>query len=130
MTCDGPATLRSAGPARARELADAASPSERGREVFAQAEAVFGSAEVTRAEFASRLHFAATVLGRRAYADQLAAAEPGLPWRTVRAWWRPAAPTTVRGKRPRRLTGTRRRPPTPRPRPWTRPGWTPPSAPA
>ncbi|MER5731877.1 SUKH-4 family immunity protein [Streptomyces sp. NPDC002138] len=44
---------------------------------------------MTRPEFASRLHFAAKVLGRDAYADRVAAAEPGLPWRTVWAWWRP-----------------------------------------
>ncbi|MFH9727302.1 SUKH-4 family immunity protein [Streptomyces sp. NPDC017254] len=60
-----------------------------GREVFTQAEAVFGSARVTPAEFASWLHFAATVLGHREYAERVAAAEPGLPWRTVWAWWRP-----------------------------------------
>ncbi|CAM5240012.1 hypothetical protein STANM309S_04224 [Streptomyces tanashiensis] len=60
-----------------------------GREVFTQAEAVFGSAPVTSAEFASWLHFAATVLGHREYAERVAAAEPGLPWRTVWAWWRP-----------------------------------------
>ncbi|KUJ69611.1 hypothetical protein ACZ90_09780 [Streptomyces albus subsp. albus] len=61
----------------------------RGREVFTQAEAVFGRAEVGRAEFASWLHFAATVLGHHEYAERVAAAEPGLPWRTVWAWWRP-----------------------------------------
>ncbi|MFG2835556.1 SUKH-4 family immunity protein [Streptomyces zaomyceticus] len=60
-----------------------------GREVFTQAEAVFGAARVTTAEFASWLHFAATVLGHREYAERVAAAEPGLPWRTVWAWWRP-----------------------------------------
>ncbi|MFF0473242.1 SUKH-4 family immunity protein [Streptomyces sp. NPDC004284] len=60
-----------------------------GREVFTQAEAVFGSAPATPAEFASWLHFAATVLGHREYAERTAAAEPGLPWRTVWAWWRP-----------------------------------------
>ncbi|MFE5710984.1 SUKH-4 family immunity protein [Streptomyces sp. NPDC056501] len=60
-----------------------------GREVFTQAEAVFGGAGVSSAEFASRLHFAATVLGHHAYAERVAAAEPGLPWRTVWAWWRP-----------------------------------------
>ncbi|MDV9191542.1 SUKH-4 family immunity protein [Streptomyces sp. SR27] len=60
-----------------------------GREVFTQAEAVFGTDPVTTAEFASWLHFAATVLGHREYAEEVAAAEPGLPWRTVWAWWRP-----------------------------------------
>ncbi|MCX5389216.1 SUKH-4 family immunity protein [Streptomyces sp. NBC_00094] len=60
-----------------------------GREVFTQAEAVFGGARVSSAEFASWLHFAATVLGHDAYAERVAAAEPGLPWRTVWAWWRP-----------------------------------------
>ncbi|MFE0374969.1 SUKH-4 family immunity protein [Streptomyces inhibens] len=61
-----------------------------GREVFQQAEAVFGGAEVPRAEFASWLHFAAKALGHDAYAEAVAAAEPGMPWRTVWAWWRPA----------------------------------------
>ncbi|WP_314618004.1 SUKH-4 family immunity protein [Streptomyces stackebrandtii] len=60
-----------------------------GREVFTQAEAVFGGADVSSAEFASWLHFAATVLGHHVYAERVAAAEPGLPWRTVWAWWRP-----------------------------------------
>ncbi|WP_150259114.1 SUKH-4 family immunity protein [Streptomyces venezuelae] len=60
-----------------------------GREVFTQAEAVFGRAGVGRAEFASWLHFAATVLGHHDYAARVAEAEPGLPWRTVWAWWRP-----------------------------------------
>ncbi|MEV7727919.1 SUKH-4 family immunity protein [Streptomyces sp. NPDC087917] len=60
-----------------------------GREVFTQAEAVFGQEEVSRAEFASWLHFAARVLGRDAYAERVEAAEPALPWRTVWAWWRP-----------------------------------------
>ncbi|MFC9701094.1 SUKH-4 family immunity protein [Streptomyces sp. NPDC056943] len=60
-----------------------------GREVFTQAEAMFGGADVSSAEFASWLHFAATVLGHHAYAERVAAAEPGLPWRTVWAWWRP-----------------------------------------
>ncbi|MFE1870409.1 SUKH-4 family immunity protein [Streptomyces sp. NPDC059496] len=67
----------------------AASEGGIGREVFAQAEAVFGRAEVGRAEFASWLHFAATVLGHHDYAARVAEAEPGLPWRTVWAWWRP-----------------------------------------
>ncbi|WP_426367150.1 SUKH-4 family immunity protein [Streptomyces sp. E-08] len=60
-----------------------------GREVFSQAEAVFGQAPVTPAEFASWLHFAATVLGHQEYAREVAAAAPELPWRTVWAWWRP-----------------------------------------
>ncbi|MCX4958254.1 hypothetical protein [Streptomyces virginiae] len=54
-----------------------------GREVFTQAEAVFGRAEVGRAEFASWLQFAATVLGHHDYAARVAEAEPALPWRTV-----------------------------------------------
>ncbi|MCF2533525.1 SUKH-4 family immunity protein [Yinghuangia soli] len=60
-----------------------------GREVFAQAEAVFGQRAASRAEFASWLHFAAAVLGHGDYAARVAAAEPGLPWRTLWAWWRP-----------------------------------------
>ncbi|WP_199545841.1 SUKH-4 family immunity protein [Streptomyces sp. N35] len=60
-----------------------------GREIFLQAEAVFGGADVPRAEFASWLHFAAKMLGEHAYAERIAAAEPGMPWRTVWAWWRP-----------------------------------------
>ncbi|MFD7027005.1 SUKH-4 family immunity protein [Streptomyces sp. NPDC059917] len=88
MTCDDPAALLAIGQGRARELTDSTRSGE-GYEVFTQAEAVFGPVEVARAEFASRLHFAAKVLGRDAYADRVAAAEPGLPWRTVWAWWRP-----------------------------------------
>lgn len=61
-----------------------------GGEVFLQAEAIFGGAEVTPAEFASWLHFAAKATGHDAYADRIAAAGPGMPWRTVWAWWRPA----------------------------------------
>ncbi|WP_432094918.1 SUKH-4 family immunity protein [Streptomyces sp. bgisy100] len=60
-----------------------------GVEVFRQAEAIFGTAEVPRAEFAAWLHFAAAMLGHEAYAERIAAAEPGMPWRTVWAWWRP-----------------------------------------
>ncbi|MFF3829344.1 SUKH-4 family immunity protein [Streptomyces sp. NPDC002458] len=60
-----------------------------GRDVFQQAEAIFGGTEVSRAEFAAWLHFAATMLGHETYARQIAAAEPGMPWRTVWAWWRP-----------------------------------------
>ncbi|MEU8773761.1 SUKH-4 family immunity protein [Streptomyces sp. NPDC048606] len=82
-----PAALLTAGPARARgEVALAGGV---GREVFSQAEAVFGRTGAERAEFASRLHFAAKVLGRDEYAAAVEAAEPGLPWRTVWAWWRP-----------------------------------------
>ncbi|MFE6936131.1 SUKH-4 family immunity protein [Streptomyces sp. NPDC057699] len=60
-----------------------------GRDVFQQAEAIFGGTEVSRAEFSAWLHFAATMLGHETYARQIAAAEPGMPWRTVWAWWRP-----------------------------------------
>ncbi|MEU8438468.1 SUKH-4 family immunity protein [Streptomyces sp. NPDC029216] len=60
-----------------------------GREAYAQAVAVLAGAEVPRAEFASWLHFGAKVLGHDAYADRVAEAEPGMPWRTVWAWWRP-----------------------------------------
>ncbi|MYT16871.1 hypothetical protein YWIDRAFT_06447 [Streptomyces sp. SceaMP-e96] len=49
-----------------------------GREVFEQAEAILGSADVPPAEFASWLHFAATVLGHDAYAARIAAAEPDM----------------------------------------------------
>ncbi|MGW6817771.1 SUKH-4 family immunity protein [Streptomyces sp. NPDC055005] len=82
-----PSALLAAGPARVRERVAAAGGV--GREVFTQAEAVFGRERVSRAEFASWLHFAAKVLGREAYAELTAAAEPGMPWRTVWAWWRP-----------------------------------------
>jgi hypothetical protein len=61
-----------------------------GREVFLQSEAIFGSDDVTRAEFASWLHFAAKATGHEEYAEAIAKAEPGKPWRTVWAWWRPA----------------------------------------
>ncbi|KOT89998.1 hypothetical protein ADK86_27365 [Streptomyces sp. NRRL F-5755] len=60
-----------------------------GREVFQQAEALFGGQEVPRAEFASWLHFAAKVLGHDAYAEQVAAAAQGMPWRAIWVWWRP-----------------------------------------
>ncbi|GEB55007.1 SUKH-4 family immunity protein [Streptomyces gardneri] len=66
-----------------------------GREVFTQAEAVFGGAGAPSAEFASWLHFAATVLGHHDYAKRVAAAEPALPWRTVWAWWRPVGAYTA-----------------------------------
>ncbi|QGV81859.1 SUKH-4 family immunity protein [Streptomyces ficellus] len=61
-----------------------------GREVFLQAEAIFGGAGVSRAEFASWLHFAATATGHEEFAKGVAKAEPGMPWRTVWACWRPA----------------------------------------
>ncbi|MGI5378632.1 SUKH-4 family immunity protein [Streptomyces sp. CA-251387] len=61
-----------------------------GHEVFLQAEAIFGGADVTPAEFASWLHFAAKATGHEEYAEQIAKAEPAMPWRTVWAWWRPA----------------------------------------
>jgi hypothetical protein len=61
-----------------------------GREVFLQAEAIFGGEEVSAAEFASWLHFAAKATGHEEYAERIAKAEPGMPWRTVWAWWRPA----------------------------------------
>ncbi|WP_405578590.1 SUKH-4 family immunity protein [Streptomyces sp. NBC_01092] len=60
-----------------------------GREVFLQAEAMFGDAAVTPAEFAAWLHFAAKATGHEEYAERIAKAEPGMPWRTVWAWWRP-----------------------------------------
>ncbi|WP_142146866.1 SUKH-4 family immunity protein [Streptomyces sp. SLBN-31] len=61
-----------------------------GGEVFLQAEAIFGGGEVTSDEFASWLHFAAKATGQHNYADRVAAAAPGMPWRTTWAWWRPA----------------------------------------
>ncbi|MFC5218177.1 SUKH-4 family immunity protein [Streptomyces coerulescens] len=61
-----------------------------GREVFLQAEAIFGGADVPSAEFASWLHFAAVATGHEEYAEAVVKAEPGMPWRTVWAWWRPA----------------------------------------
>ncbi|MFF0744042.1 SUKH-4 family immunity protein [Streptomyces sp. NPDC004111] len=70
---------------RARRTAAA----EDGRAVFRQAEAIFGLQDVPRAEFAAWLHFAATVLGRSAYADRIRAAAPDMPWSTEWAWWRP-----------------------------------------
>ncbi|MEV6579694.1 SUKH-4 family immunity protein [Streptomyces sp. NPDC051582] len=84
-----PAALLEAGAARIREWPGPADGGGVGREVFTQAQAVFGCAEVSRAEFGSWLHFAAKVLGHDAYAERIAAAEPGMPWRTVWAWWRP-----------------------------------------
>ncbi|MGW1378622.1 SUKH-4 family immunity protein [Streptomyces sp. NPDC002446] len=87
---DDPARLLAAERAEVRAYIDASDGLRSvGREVFQQAEAVFGGAEVPRAEFASWLHFAARALGHEAYAERIAAAEPGMPWRTVWAWWRP-----------------------------------------
>lgn len=60
-----------------------------GGEVFLQAEAIFGGGHVTSDEFASWLHFAAKATGHHEYADRVAAAGPGMPWRTTWAWWRP-----------------------------------------
>ncbi|MGW7415294.1 SUKH-4 family immunity protein [Streptomyces sp. NPDC054863] len=71
---------------RQRESAAA----EQGRRVFRQAETIFGAADVPRAEFASWLHFAATIQGYGEYAARIAAAAPGMPWSTEWAWWRPA----------------------------------------
>lgn len=70
---------------RARRSAAA----EEGRAVFRQAEAIFGTQDVPRAEFASWLHFAATVLGHPRYAGRIRAAAPEMPWSTEWAWWRP-----------------------------------------
>ncbi|WP_434596816.1 SUKH-4 family immunity protein [Streptomyces sp. A5-4] len=64
-------------------------PAEDGRAVFRQAEAIFGTEDVPRAEFASWLHFAAAVLDRTAYAERIMAAEPDMPWSTEWTWWRP-----------------------------------------
>ncbi|MGW3120280.1 SUKH-4 family immunity protein [Streptomyces sp. NPDC001107] len=91
-----PARLLNAERAAVREHVAAASGADSvGREVFLQAEAIFGDAEVTPAEFASWLHFAAKATGHEEYAERIAAAEPGMPWRTVWAWWRPANWFTV-----------------------------------
>ncbi|MEU8786436.1 hypothetical protein [Streptomyces sp. NPDC048637] len=88
---DDPARLPAADRAAVRAYLDAAAGvCSTGREVFEQAEAIFGGAQVPPAEFASWLHFAATMLGHDEYAARLAAAEPAMPWRTVWAWWRPA----------------------------------------
>ncbi|MFB7053963.1 SUKH-4 family immunity protein [Streptomyces vinaceus] len=84
-----PAALLEAGADRIRQWPAPGAGGAVGREVFTQAEAVFGYAEVSQAEFGSWLHFAAKVLGHDAYAEEVAAAEPGMPWRTVWAWWRP-----------------------------------------
>ncbi|GHH11814.1 SUKH-4 family immunity protein [Streptomyces lanatus] len=86
-----PARLLAADRAVVRELIAARGDVDGvGREVFLQAEAIFGDAEVTPAEFASWLLFAARATGHDEYAEGIAAAEPGMPWRTVWAWWRPA----------------------------------------
>ncbi|MDQ8702005.1 SUKH-4 family immunity protein [Streptomyces sp. LHD-70] len=83
-----PARLLDADRAALRARIEEASPGV-GREVFLQAEAMFGVADVPRAEFAAWLHFAAVATGESSYAELVAAAEPGMPWRTVWAWWRP-----------------------------------------
>ncbi|MBC9711441.1 SUKH-4 family immunity protein [Streptomyces sp. TRM66268-LWL] len=85
---DDPRRLLAAGRPAVRALIEdgGAGP---GREVFLQAEAIFGGADVPRAEFAAWLQFAARMLGEHAYAERIAEAEPGMPWRTVWAWWRP-----------------------------------------
>jgi hypothetical protein len=87
-----PARLLTADRAAVRgHIAAAAKRAESvGGEVFLQAEAIFGGAEVSPAEFASWLHFAAKATGHEEYAERIAKAEPGMPWRTVWAWWRPA----------------------------------------
>ncbi|MDQ0991656.1 hypothetical protein [Streptomyces sp. V3I7] len=46
------------------------------REVFLQAEAIFGEADVPPAEFASWLHFAAKATGQEEYAERVTAAGP------------------------------------------------------
>ncbi|KUJ64978.1 hypothetical protein ACZ90_52465 [Streptomyces albus subsp. albus] len=87
---DDPGRLLDADRAAVRtRITASAAGSGVGREVFQQAEAVFGGAEVSRPEFASWLHFAAVVLGHHGYAERIAAAEPGMPWRAVWTWWRP-----------------------------------------
>ncbi|WP_185899766.1 SUKH-4 family immunity protein [Streptomyces sp. WAC07061] len=82
-----PAALLAAGPGALGELP--ATGGGAGREAFGQAVAVLDGAEVSRAEFASWLHFGARVLGHEAYAGLVAGAAPDMPWRTVWAWWRP-----------------------------------------
>ncbi|MEV7545838.1 SUKH-4 family immunity protein [Streptomyces sp. NPDC089915] len=82
-----PAALLAAGPEAVRDLP--ATGGGAGREAWAQAVAILGGREVSRAEFASWLHFGATALGHDSYAGLVAAAEPDMPWRTVWAWWRP-----------------------------------------
>ncbi|MFE1791234.1 SUKH-4 family immunity protein [Streptomyces sp. NPDC059525] len=82
-----PATLLAEGPDAVRDLPETGGGA--GREAWAQAVAVLDGVEVSRAEFASWLHFGAKVLGHEDYADLVAEAEPDMPWRTVWAWWRP-----------------------------------------
>ncbi|MFF4537206.1 SUKH-4 family immunity protein [Streptomyces aureus] len=82
-----PGALLAAGPGALRDLPAAGGGV--GREVWAQAVTILGGVEVPRAEFASWLHFSAKVLGHDDYAELVAEAEPGMPWRTVWAWWRP-----------------------------------------
>ncbi|MEU4172652.1 SUKH-4 family immunity protein [Streptomyces sp. NPDC026665] len=82
-----PAALLAADPETLRDLP--ATGGGAGREAYAQALTILEGAEVPRAEFASWLHFGSKVLGHDAYADLVAKAEPGMPWRTVWAWWRP-----------------------------------------
>ncbi|MET9513978.1 SUKH-4 family immunity protein [Streptomyces sp. NPDC002994] len=86
-----PARLLTADRTAVRDHIAAANGAESvGREVFLQAEAIFGDADVAPAEFASWLHFAAKATGHEEYAERIATAEPRMPWRTVWAWWRPA----------------------------------------
>ncbi|MET9903809.1 SUKH-4 family immunity protein [Streptomyces sp. NPDC006446] len=82
-----PAALLAADPETLRDLPGTGGGE--GREAYAQAVTILDGAEVPRTEFASWLHFGAKVLGHEAYADLVAEAEPGMPWRTVWAWWRP-----------------------------------------
>lgn len=86
-----PARLLTADRAAVRDrIAAAADADGVGREVFLQAEAIFGGADVAPAEFASWLHFAAMATGHHEYAARVLAAEPAMPYRTRWAWWRPA----------------------------------------
>ncbi|MFF3617466.1 SUKH-4 family immunity protein [Streptomyces sp. NPDC002580] len=82
-----PAALLAADPAVLTDLPAAGGGA--GREAYAQALTILDGVAVPRAEFASWLHFGAKVLGHDAYAALVAEAEPGMPWRTVWAWWRP-----------------------------------------
>lgn len=85
-----PARLLTADRAAVRDhIAAASGANGMEHEVFLQAEAIFGDADVTPAEFASWLHFAAKATGHEEYAERVAKAAPGMPWRTVWAWWRP-----------------------------------------
>ncbi|MFJ8011320.1 SUKH-4 family immunity protein [Streptomyces sp. NPDC096339] len=87
MMFASPSALLAAGPGGLGELPPTGGGV--GREAWAQAVAILDGDEVPRAEFASWLHFGAKVLGHDAYAELVAEAEPGMPWRTVWAWWRP-----------------------------------------